>query len=44
MEFLIYIEVGLVLLTIAIVVWVLRLAKRDKAAALNDDSGKNSER
>lgn len=44
MEFLIYIEIGLALLTIAIVVFVLRLAKRDKAASLNRSSNKNSQR
>lgn len=40
MEFLIYIEVGLAVLTVAMVVWVLRLAKRDKAASLSNSRGK----
>lgn len=42
MEFLIYIEIGLALLTIGIVVFVLRLAKRDKAASLNRSSNKKN--
>ncbi len=44
MEFLVYIEVGLALLTVAMVVWVLRLAKRDKAASLNNNRGKYNEK
>ncbi len=35
MEFLIYIEVTLALLTLGMVLFVLKLAKRDKTASLN---------
>jgi hypothetical protein len=43
MEFLIYIEVGLALFTVAMVLWVIRLAKRDKAAAVKKSLGDNRE-
>lgn len=44
MEFVLYIEIGLALFTVGMVLWVIRLAKRDKATSLKKSIGKSGER
>lgn len=43
MEFVLYIEIGLALLTVAMVLWVVRLAKRAKAASLKSNNGEHGD-